>query len=140
MTHHSIPIRIYYEDTDAGGIVYHAGYIRFGERARTEFLRHIGYSSSQVQEDFNLLFVVKHIEIEYHAPARLDDLLRIDTAVKAVKNTSFVMTHTIVKPENGKDIPIATLDVVLVCVDSHAIKPVRFPQDIREKFEQYIDK
>lgn len=139
MTHHSLDVRIYYEDTDAGGIVYHASYIRFGERARTEFLRHIGHKSSDIHKNFGAGFVVKHLSVEYQAPARLDDLLRVDTTIIAIKNTSFVMKHKITRTENEKDIPIAELDVVLVCVDFDAMKPVKLPSDIKAKFEEYVE-
>lgn len=139
MTHHSIPIRIYYEDTDAGGITYHANYIRFGERGRTEFLRHLGYTNSAVRDELGVFFVVKHIDVEYHKPSRLDDLLRMDTAVQEIRNTSFIMTHKIYREDNGKDILIAELRVVLVCVDTINIKPVKFPADIKAKFETYIE-
>ena len=140
MTHHSIPIRIYYEDTDAGGIVYHANYIRFGERGRTEFLRHLGYSNSEVRDEHGVFFVVKHIEVDYHAPSRLDDLLRMDTALEEIRNTSFIMTHKIFRPDaNGNDMLLAELRVVLVCVDTQTIKPAKFPEEIKNKFKTYIE-
>lgn len=138
MTHHSIDVRIYYEDTDAGGIVYHASYIRFGERARTEFLRHIGHMSSEIQSTYNAAFVVKHLEIEYYKPTKLDDLLRVDTRIKTIKNTSFTMKHTIYRPENNQDILIAELDVVLVCVNTNTLKPVKLPELVKTKFENYL--
>ncbi len=138
MTHHSFPIRIYYEDTDAGGITYHANYIRYGERGRTEFLRHLGFTNSQVRDDFGIFFVVKHLEIEYHKPSRLDDLLRMDTAIETIRNTSFIMTHKIYRTEaDNSDTLIAELRVALVCVDTNTIKPVRFPDEIKSKFETY---
>ena len=95
MTHHSIDIRIYYEDTDAGGVVYHASYLKFGERGRTEFLRSLGHENSQLTQEEGILFVVKHIDIEYHKPAFLDDFLRQDTAIEAIKNSSFIMRQVI---------------------------------------------
>ncbi len=139
MAHHSIPIRIYYEDTDAGGITYHANYIRYGERGRTEFLRHLGFSNSGVRDTHGVFFVVKHIEVEYHKPTTLDDLLRMDTAIKEIRNTSFIMNHTIFRPEKDGDILIAQLRVVLVCVDTNTIKPVRFPDELKAKFETMIE-
>lgn len=140
MTHHSIPIRIYYEDTDAGGIVYHANYIRFGERGRTEFLRNCGYSNTEINQKHGVIFVVKHIEIEYHAPSRLDDLLRMDTALEEMRNTSFIMTHKIYRSdEHGNDMLIAELRVVLVCVDINTIKPTKMPEELKSKFQTYIE-
>ncbi len=134
MKTHSIPIRIYYEDTDAGGITYHANYIRFGERGRTEFLRDCGFTNSGVRDEMGVFFVVKHIEVEYHKPTRLDDLLRMDTQIEAIKNTSFIMTHKIYC-EKTKDLT-AELRVILVCVDTNILKPVRMPAAIKAKFEE----
>ena len=91
MTHHSIDIRVYYENTDAGGVVYHANYLNFGERGRTEFLRYLGHENNELEKEFGTIFVVRHIEIDYHKPAFLDDLLRLDTSIDSIKNTSFVM-------------------------------------------------
>ncbi|MGH1398796.1 MAG: tol-pal system-associated acyl-CoA thioesterase [Alphaproteobacteria bacterium] len=134
MKTHSIPIRIYYEDTDAGGITYHANYIRFGERGRTEFLRDCGFTNSGVRDEMGVFFVVKHIEVEYHKPTRLDDLLRMDTQIETIKNTSFIMTHKI-HCEKTKDLT-AELRVILVCVDTNTLKPVRMPAAIKAKFEE----
>lgn len=92
---HTTDIRIYYEDTDAGGVVYHANYIAYGERARAEFLRHIGHQSSNLAKDCGVTFVVKHIDIEYHKPAFLDDLLTVHTSITSIKNSSFTMHHQI---------------------------------------------
>lgn len=139
MTHHSLDIRIYYEDTDAGGVVYHASYLRFAERGRTEFLRHIGYENSALAREFNLLFVVRHIEIDYLKPAVLDDLLCLDTSIEVLKKTSLVMRQKFFRnAEEGRDELVADMRVTIVCVDHHAIKPVRLPDIIREKFDTYI--
>lgn len=134
-TIHSLPIRIYYEDTDAGGITYHANYIRFGERGRTEFLRECGFTNSGVRDEMGVFFVVKHIEVEYHKPTRLDDLLRMDTQIESIKNTSFVMTHKIYRDEGL----VSDLRVILVCVDTNTLKPVKFPSAIKAKFEEGIE-
>ncbi|MEZ5813431.1 MAG: tol-pal system-associated acyl-CoA thioesterase [Alphaproteobacteria bacterium] len=134
MTRHRTDIRIYYEDTDAGGVVYHANYIAYGERARAEFLRHIGHQSSDLAKDFGTTFVVKHIEIEYLKPAFLDDLLTVHTSITSLKNSSFTMHHEIQKAGQI----IADLHVVLVCVDATAIKPIRIPEVLRIEFEKLI--
>lgn len=132
---HTIPIRIYYEDTDAGGVVYHANYLKFGERGRTEFLRYVGYTNSDIQKDYGVIFVVRHIECDYQKPAFLDDALTLKTSITSVKRSSFVMTHCVFKA----DYPICDMTVSLVCVDSKTLKPVRLPDDIKEAFLKHGD-
>ncbi len=134
MTHHSIGIRIYYENTDAGGVVYHANYLNFGERWRTEFLRHLGHENNELEKEFGTIFVVRHIEIDYHKPAFLDDLLRLDTSIKEMQNTSFVMRQTLYR----EDEMIADMKVALVCVNTNTIKPVRLPDTVKDEFEKYL--
>ncbi len=134
MTQHTLDIRVYYEDTDAGGVVYHANYIAYGERARAEFLRHIGHQSSDLAKDLGVTFVVKHIEVEYHQPAFLDDLLCVHTTITSLKNSSFTMHHAVKK--DGA--VITDLNVVLVCVDANTLKPVRIPDVLRNEFDKLI--
>lgn len=131
---HTIPIRIYYEDTDAGGITYHASFIRFGERGRTEFLRHIGYNNSDLTRELGTVFVVRHIEIDYLKPAYLDDLLTLETSILEMRNTSFIMDHKFYK----QDEKICEIKVTLVCVQTNGIKPVRLPEDVRQSFERHL--
>lgn len=142
MTKHSINIRIYYEDTDAGGVVYHAQYLNFGERGRTELLRSLGHENSYLDEELGVLFVVRHIDIEYLKPAFLDDMLRLDTRIAKLSNTSFVMHQTLFRPptdSSGKEEVIADMKVAIVCVDTNTIKPVRLPDIIKSEFEQFVE-
>ena len=134
MSSHIIPIRIYYEDTDAGGVVYHANYLKFGERARSEFLRHIGHQCSTLAKDLDIIFVVKHIDVEYIRPSFLDDSLTVETTITELKNSSFKMRHVMSK---GTD-KICDLYVALVCVNAVSIKPVRVPDVLRYEFEKLI--
>ncbi len=135
MKKHTIPIRIYYEDTDAGGIVYHANYLKFAERGRTEFLRHIGFECSDIQNKLGIMFVVRHIDINYTKPAYLDDLLSLETTITTIKNTSFIMRQRSI---NGVDV-YADMKVVCVCVDANTYKPTRLPIDIKQAFQEYIE-
>lgn len=135
MSTHTTDIRVYYEDTDAGGVVYHANYIGFGERARAEFLRNIGHQSSDLAKDFDVTFVVKHIEVEYHKPAFLDNLLNVHTSITTMKNSSFSMHHQIKKQGEVT----TDLNVVLVCVDVNTLKPVRIPEVLRTEFNNLIE-
>src|ERR1700677_4981875 len=93
------PIRIYYEDTDAGGIVYHANYLKFAERGRTELLRALGLDHRKVLADHNLILVVRHVEIDYRAPARLDDSLEVRTETMSIGNTSIGLKQAIYRGE-----------------------------------------
>lgn len=134
MTHHAIDIRIYYEDTDAGGVVYHANYLNFAERGRTEFLRHIGHQNSDLAKEFGTIFVVKHIEIEYVRPAFLDDLLALNTRIEEMRNSSFKMRQSVMR---GEEI-VADMHVALVSVDVNTLKPVRIPDVLRHAFQKFI--
>ncbi len=132
---HSIDIRVYYEDTDAGGIVYHAQYLNFAERGRTEFLRNIGFQCSDVYNDLGLIFVVRKIEIDYLKTAHLDDLLQLETTIFEIKNSSFIMHQRAVRYGEV----IADMKVVIVGVDTKEYKPVRLPKNIKEAFQSYLE-
>lgn len=129
---HKCEFRVYYEDTDAGGIMYHASFIRFCERGRTEFLRNLDLSCSSLTQEEGLLFVIRHLEADYFKSANLDDFLRVESRIKTLKNTSFVMEQSIF----CQDSMLFSMVVTVVCVDESA-KPVRIPEKIREKFKNY---
>lgn len=130
---HSLDIRVYYEDTDAGGIIYNSKYLNFAERGRTEFLRDIGFQCSDVHAEHGLLFVVRKVEIDYLKTATLDELLQIETVITEIKNSSFVMQQTVVR--HGEI--IADMRVVLVCVHEDGYKPTRLPENIKQAFQNF---
>jgi acyl-CoA thioester hydrolase len=121
-----LPVRIYYEDTDAGGIVYHASFLRFAERARSEWLREHDINNSDLLPGHGFHFVVRHISIDYLAPGKLDDLLEVESTVVDLGNASFTMQQNMTR--NG--VPIVTMKVVLVCINE-AGKAVRVPEMLR---------
>ncbi|MBP6985762.1 MAG: YbgC/FadM family acyl-CoA thioesterase [Alphaproteobacteria bacterium] len=124
---HEIDVRIYYQDTDAYGIVYHANYLKFAERGRYEYLRSITDSYARFLDDLNIMIVARHIEVDFFAPARLEDLLHLETWVAEMKNSSFIMqTNAYV---NGK--LINTVRCVLVTVNKNE-KPVRVPEELKK--------
>ncbi|QNS14970.1 tol-pal system-associated acyl-CoA thioesterase [Mannheimia bovis] len=125
------PIRVYYEDTDAGGVVYHANYLNFFERARTEFLRQYNFSQ-QALFGQSLAFVVKKIEIEYKLPARLDDLLNVETTISEFKKATLVFKQTLWK----QDICLSEATVTVASVDLVKMKPVAIPDDIRQALQK----
>ena len=125
--------RVYYEDTDAGGVVYYANYLKFLERARTESLHLIGYSNNKVKKDFGSLIIVKGCNIEYKKPAYLEDELTIRSFVKSITKTSFFMNQIITK---DNDI-IVEAQVHLVFIDDKG-KPIKIPDQIYSKFKPYF--
>ena len=128
---HELPIRVYYEDTDAGGIVYHASYLRYAERGRTEMLRASGYEHVKLANDTGIAFAVVNMTINYKAPARLDDLLTLKTRISKLGGASMDMQQYVYKG----DTLLTEIRVTLVCVD-RGMKAVRLPQALRDLFEK----
>lgn len=128
MKSHDINIRVYYEDTDAGGVVFYANYLKFAERGRTEFLRAINVENRSVLMEHGLLFVVRKLTADYKAPAFLDDMLTLTTSVERIGGASMDMKQVITK--NGQ--VTFEMDVTLVCVDTNT-KPKKWPDFIKEK-------
>ena len=126
-------VKVYYEDTDAGGVVYYANYLKYLERARTEALSTIGLSIIQVKEKFGALIIVKSCNIEYKKSAQLEDELKIRSFVKSVTKTSFFMNQIIT---NG-DSTIVEAQVHLVFVNEKG-KPVKVPEIIFDNFKPYF--
>ena len=122
-----IPVRVYIEDTDAGGIVFYASYLRFFERARTDFLRSIGIEQS-VTIDNNMIFVVRHVSIDYKSPARLDDVLSISCAVKSVRPTRVMFSQSANRDSDGTNLVNAEVEVVAVSMDT--LKPRALPDTL----------
>ena len=126
-------LKVYYEDTDSGGVVYYANYLKFLERARTEALFSIGFSNKKIQEDFDALIIVKSCNIEYKKSAFLEDELTIRSFVKSITKTSFFMNQIITKDEKI----IVDAQVHLVFIDKNG-KPIKIPEDIYSKFKPYF--
>jgi len=126
-------VKVYYEDTDAGGVVYYANYLKYLERARTEALSTIGLSNTKIKNDFGALIIVKSCNIEYKKSAFLEDELTIRSFVKSITKTSFFMNQIITK---GEEI-IVEAQVHLVFINKSG-KPVKIPEDIYSKFKPYF--
>src|SRR5210317_359827 len=126
-------IKVYYEDTDAGGVVYYANYLKFLERARTEALYSIGFSNSKIKEIYNSLIIVKSCNIDYKKSSFLEDELTILSFVKSITKTSFFMNQIITKD----DYIIVEAKIHLVFVNGNG-KPVRIPEEIYSKFKPYF--
>jgi acyl-CoA thioester hydrolase len=119
--------RVYYEDTDAGGVVYYANYLKFFERARTDFLRVLGISQSDLASKENLVFVVKKCTAEYLSPAKLDDVLEVSVVIKNISAASILMSQEAAK----SGVISSRLEVEIVCVDSVTFKPKKIPTEIK---------
>tara|TARA_B100001093_G_scaffold59965_1_gene50610 strand:+ start:42 stop:464 length:423 start_codon:yes stop_codon:yes gene_type:complete len=126
-------IKVYYEDTDSGGIVYYANYLRFLERARTEALFSIGYSNKKIKEKFNSIIIVKSCNIEYQKAAHLEDELKIRSFVKSISKTAFFMNQIITR---GND-EIVKAQIHLVFINENG-KPKKIPEEIFAKFKPYF--
>ena len=126
-------LKVYYEDTDAGGVVYYANYLKYLERARTEALTTIGLSNLQIKEKFGALIIVKSCNIEYKKSAHLEDELSIRSFVKSVTKTSFFMNQFITKDE----LAIVEAQVHLVFVNEKG-KPIKVPDIIFKNFKPYF--
>ena len=126
-------VKVYYEDTDSGGVVYYANYLKYMERARTEALFSIGYSNKKIQKEFESLIIVKSCNIEYKKSAFLEDELTVRSFVKSITKTSFFMNQIITRDE---DI-IVEAQVHLVFVDKKG-KPIKIPEEIYTKFKPYF--
>ena len=126
-------IKVYYEDTDSGGVVYYANYLKFLERARTEALFSIGYSNKKIKEKFNSLIIVKSCNIDYKKPANLEDELKIRSFVKSITKTSFFMNQIISRDEEI----IVDAKIHLVFVNENG-KPVKIPDEIYSQFKPYF--
>jgi acyl-CoA thioester hydrolase len=126
---HRHPLRVYFEDTDAGGMAYHASYLRWAERARTESLRAMGLPHNAMIVRHNALLVVRRIEVEYSRPARLDDALVVETRVRRVGGASVDLDQHVLPEAGGK--ALALLRVGLVCVTQGSLRPAPLPEPWR---------
>lgn len=130
---HVFPVRVYYEDTDSGGIVYYANYLRFAERARTEFLRSIGVNHIQMRDEDGLGFAVRRCHADYLRPAHLDDLLEVHTRIEAVKGASLSAQQTVKK--DGET--LVDMELLLACMDARG-RAARLPKNVRSRLDDYI--
>ncbi|MGY6215555.1 tol-pal system-associated acyl-CoA thioesterase [Methylolobus aquaticus] len=126
------PVRVYYEDTDAGGVVYHANYLRFMERARTERLRALGLELTHLQETEGLVFAVRGMEVDYLRPARLGDQLLVTADVDDIKRVSLTFRQAVYPPESASD-AYCTARVRVVCLSADGFRPMAMPDHLLER-------
>ena len=129
MTEFTVKVRVYYEDTDAGGVVYYANYLKFLERGRTEFMRALGYDLRDLAVDPGILFVVAGLEIDYRRPARHDDLLEVGVSVAERGRAGLTFAQQV---RRGGEL-LADARVRVACVDAASFKPKALPEQIAER-------
>ncbi len=125
----SLPVRVYYQDTDAGGVVYHATHLHFLERARYEWLRELGFTANSLIENHDVLFMIRSLEIEYSKPATLDNLLSVTVKVTHVGRSRITLFQEILL----ENIKLVSATIHVVCVGVATLKPVSLPMPLREK-------
>ena len=130
---HRFPIRVYYEDTDAGGIVYHANYLRFAERARSECLRLVGWQHDRMLAETGLGWVVRRAAIDFRRPARLDDALMVETQLADLKGARMTARQTILKDDD----PLVVLDLELVLLTPSG-RPGRIPASLSDALRPFL--
>lgn len=127
----SIKVNIYVEDTDFGGIVYHANYLKYMERARSERLKHHGLSLAELEKQ-DCFFALTHIDIQYLKPAKIEDTLEVTTEIENITHTTITLKQEIRKPDDPKYL-YTNSKVTLVCINKQH-KLIRIPNHIKEKF------
>lgn len=126
------PVRVYYEDTDAGGVVYHARYVAFYERARTEMLREHNFHQHALLHE-HIAFAVRKMSVEYLAPARLDDLLEVQSEIVSIRGASLTFAQRIL---NSRGDLLSHAEVLIACIDPIQMKPIALPKSIVAEFKQ----
>ena len=127
-------LKIYYEDTDAGGVVYYANYLKFLERARSEAIYELGFSNTGLKKEFGIIIIVKSCNIEYKKPAIFEDSLIIESQIKETTQTSFIMTQNIKREEQL----ISSAEIRLVSVNLNG-KPTKIPDKLKHKLSVYTN-
>lgn len=122
------PVRVYYEDTDSGGVVYYANYLKFMERARTEWLRARGFEQDALLRDQRLLFAVRALNVEYHRPARFNDLLEVTSRIVAAGGASLVFGQTIQRAGSAEW--LCSAQVKVACIDAETFRACRMPRQL----------
>lgn len=129
------PIRVYYEDTDSGGVVYYANYLKYMERARTEYLRHLEFEQDVLIKTHNVLFAVRHVNIDYHKPARFNELLSVRSSVIECKKASLLFEQHVYRVDD--DALLCAGQVKIACLQADSFKPAAIPLFILEKMRVY---
>lgn len=131
MENFSWPVRVYYEDTDSGGVVYYANYLRFMERARTEWLRHLGVEQDRVRDEHGVIFAVRHIAVDYLKPARFNDALSVTVELRELGRASITFGQRVLKQTEETTIELCRGEVKIACIDAEMLRPKPIPEFIK---------
>ena len=126
-----LSVRVYYEDTDSGGVVYYANYLKFIERGRSEFLRDLGFEQDQLIHTHNIIFAVRSIEAQYNSPARFNDLLNVQTSLKKIGRARLIFSQKITL--SGQNKVLFEAQISVACLQADSFKPCGIPPVILEK-------
>ena len=130
------PVRVYYEDTDTGGVVFYANYLKFFERARTEWLRSAGIGQQALSETHRVMFVVKSTAVDYHAPAKLDDELKLTVVVERLGRASVEFVQEALRANAGSAPQVlATGRIRVGCVDTESFRPCPIPGEVLQRIK-----
>ncbi|MGB8338217.1 MAG: tol-pal system-associated acyl-CoA thioesterase [Burkholderiales bacterium] len=121
-------MRVYYEDTDAGGVVYHAQYLNFMERARTEWLRHLGFDQTRLADEQGIIFVAYAVQVKFAKPARLNDMLQVTASIESARHFSLVFAQKILRADEI----LTRASVSIACLNTLTLKPVALPANLRK--------
>jgi tol-pal system-associated acyl-CoA thioesterase len=127
----TLPVRVYYEDTDAGGVVYHSQYLNFMERARTEWLRHLGFEQTELRDNLQVVFVVHSMQIEFKRPAKFNDVLQVKSEIAEVGRGSLVFMQQIMCGEAL----LVKAQIKVACVNIDSFKPTAVPDAMLKKIK-----
>ena len=131
---HLFRLRVYYEDTDAAGIVYYANYLKFAERARTEWMRALGFDHARLHAETGVRFAVRRCEVDYLAPARLDECLVVETVLRELRGARLVLDQSVLREE----VPLCRLRITLVLLDA-ALRPVRLARGLPARLRRALE-
>jgi len=129
------PVRVYYEDTDSGGVVYYANYLGFMERARTEYLRHYGFEQDQLIEEENTIFAVRSVQLDYLSPAKFNDQLIVTAKIIELKKASMLFEQKIFR-ENSPEQTLCQGQVRIACLRADSFRPTSIPQAITQSITE----
>jgi acyl-CoA thioester hydrolase len=130
----TLPVRVYFQDTDAGGVVYHASYVNFMERSRTEWMRSFGFTNAKLMKELGVVFVVRSLKLDYLKPALLDDLISVSSQLKEVGRSRVTLHQSIIRGEDK----LVEAEIHLVSVSLENFKPVRVPDVLREQWKLHL--
>ena len=130
------PVRVYYEDTDTGGVVYYANYLKFFERARTEWLRSAGIGQQLMSAQENVIFVVKSATIDYHAPAKLDDTLEVSVTIERIGRASVNFSQGAWRTGGLESELLCSGQIRVGCIDAESLRPAAIPVPVLEKIKR----